>query len=73
MGVRFDELELTLDPPVQAVLPILRETAASPIAAETTAAPRYRRILTFLIDLSLLAALGLALSPLVPDHGGFGK
>lgn len=73
MGVRFDELELTLDPPLQAVLPNLRKTAAFPIAAETTAAPRYRRILTFLIDLSLLAALGLALSPLVPDHGGFGR
>lgn len=73
MGVRFDELELTLDPPVQAVLSTLRKTAGTPSTAEMTPAPRYRRIFTCLIDLSLVAALGLALSPLVADQGGIGQ
>lgn len=70
MGVPFDELELTLDPPVQAALPMLPNTAGTPPETEAIPAPRYRRIFTCLIDLSLIAALGLALSPLVRDHGG---
>lgn len=74
MGVPFDELELTLDPLVQAApLPPIRKPVATPAETETVPAPRYRRILTCLIDLSLVAALGLALSPLVPDHGGIGR
>jgi len=73
MGVRFDELELTLDPPVQELLSPIRQATRLPGANEMIPAPRYRRICTFLIDLSLLAALGLALTPLVTDQGGVGQ
>ena len=74
MGVRFDELEWTLDPPVPTAL-VARQPnmAGTPSDAEIIPAPRYRRILTCLIDLSLVAALGLALSPLIADHGGIGQ
>jgi len=73
MGIRFDELELSLDPLVQTTLAAPAKRHERPAQLELTAAPRYRRILTWLIDLSLLAALALALSPLIPDHGGIGQ
>ena len=56
---RFDEIELELEPATTEV----PETTAS--AAEH--APRFRRFLALLTDLSLFVALSLALSPLLPD------
>jgi uncharacterized RDD family membrane protein YckC len=53
--MRFDELELE---------PVVFDHAAP--VAETAAAPWYRRLLALLTDLSLFAALSLALSPLLP-------
>jgi uncharacterized RDD family membrane protein YckC len=52
---RFDELELE---------PAVFEVAEP--SPEFAHAPRFRRLLGLLIDLSLLAALALALSPLLP-------
>ena len=52
---RFDEVELE---------PVVFEPAAAP--TELTHASRFRRLLGLLTDLSLLAALALALSPLLP-------
>ena len=55
---RFDEIELepvVFDPPLQQ-----EEIERAP------AAPRHRRLLALLTDLSLFAALALALSPLLP-------
>ncbi len=58
---RFDEIEL------QAV-PLVEEIGAPPPIAEikSSDAPRFRRFLALLTDLSLFVALGLALSPLLP-------
>ena len=59
---RFDEIEL------QAV-PAIDDPAAPPaieVAARPSDAPRFRRLLALLTDLSLFAALALALSPLLP-------
>jgi uncharacterized RDD family membrane protein YckC len=56
--MRFDEVELELDP-VPFDLP---ESAPPPDAH----APFFRRLAALLIDLSLFAALALALSPLLP-------
>lgn len=57
--MRFDEVELEAVPEI----PIATETVPAP----TDAAPRWRRLLALLTDLSLFAALALALSPLLPD------
>jgi uncharacterized RDD family membrane protein YckC len=53
--MRFDEMELE---------PVTFDLA--PPAPPTLHAPRLRRLAALLIDLSLFAALGLALSPLLP-------
>lgn len=59
--MRFDEVEL------EAVLvPEIAAPAVEPIAV-TDDAPRWRRLLALLTDLSLFAALSLALSPLLPS------
>ena len=55
--MRFDEVEL------EPVTFDLSEPAPPPAAAR---APFLRRVAALLIDLSLFAALGLALSPLLP-------
>jgi uncharacterized RDD family membrane protein YckC len=55
--MRFDEMELDGLPP------IVEESA---IDDATDDAPRFRRILALLTDLSLFAALTLALLPLLP-------
>lgn len=58
--MRFDEVEL------EAVL--VPEIPEAPSAVRSTdAAPRWRRLLALLTDLSLFAALALALSPLLPS------
>jgi uncharacterized RDD family membrane protein YckC len=58
---RFDEVEL------QAAVPIAAEIPAAPTDADDeSTAPRLRRLFALLIDLSLFAALTLALSPLLP-------
>lgn len=57
--MRFDEVELEAVP--------LIENEPEPIAAEDDAAPRGKRLLALLADLSLFAALVLALSPLLPQ------
>ena len=54
---RFDEIEL------QAVPVALDE----PTTEATDHAPRFKRLLALLADLSLFAALALALSPLLPQ------
>jgi len=58
--MRFDEVEL------EAVPMGTEEEAAPGIAADATDAPRWRRLLALLTDLSLFAAVALALSPLLP-------
>ena len=59
--MRFDEIEL------QAV-PV---PAAPPSPPETRSTPRFRQFLALLTDLSLFAALALALSPLLPQRHGW--
>ena len=59
---RFDEVEL------EAVPLGIEEPVAEPSADATDAAPRGRRLLALLADLSLFAALTLALSPLLPQR-----
>jgi hypothetical protein len=54
---RFDELELE---------PVVPEEEATPDAIDLSHAPRLRRLLALLTDLSLFVALALALSPLLP-------
>lgn len=55
--MRFDELELEAVPAI----------AAPPVEVDTSdAAPRFKRLLALLTDLSLFLALALALSPLLP-------
>lgn len=57
---RFDEIEL-------ATVPVDVEPAvAEEMPPRSDAAPRIRRLLALLVDLSLFAALALALSPLLP-------
>jgi uncharacterized RDD family membrane protein YckC len=54
--MRFDQLELEPVPSIDI-----------PLAVESDApAPRFKRLLALLVDLSLFAALALALSPLLP-------
>jgi len=58
--MRFDELELE---------PVPFETAAPRVVESDfgdAPAPRFKRLFALLVDLSLFAALGLALSPLLP-------
>jgi hypothetical protein len=56
MSQRFDEMELEAVPLV--AVPVVHE--------DVSAAPRIKRLLALLTDLSLFAALALALSPLLP-------
>jgi uncharacterized RDD family membrane protein YckC len=56
--MRFDEVELE-------TVPVLED--AAPDVPSTNHAPRFRRLLALLTDLSLFAALVLALSPLLPQ------
>jgi uncharacterized RDD family membrane protein YckC len=65
LSQRFDELDLH---PGTAPLPPLPLSAISQAEAALNSAPRYRRTLALLTDLSLFAALALALSPLVPEY-----
>ena len=58
--MRFDEIELDAVPLVDVIVP-------EPDPADAgDAAPRGKRLLALLADLSLFAALALALSPLLP-------
>ena len=56
--MRFDEVEL------EAIPQLIDEPEAAPL---TDAAPRGKRLLALLADLSLFVALALALSPLLPQ------
>lgn len=59
---RFDEIELQ-------AIPTIEDVGATPpveIAIITSDASRFRRLLALLTDLSLFAALSLALTPLLP-------
>ena len=62
--MRFDEMELESVPaiaePVESAPPVDLDVDAA------DAAPRFRRLLALLTDLSLFLALALALSPLLP-------
>ena len=58
MSQRFDEMELEAVP-LAGIEPVV-------VAVDTAAAPRMKRLLALLTDLSLFAALALALSPLLP-------
>ncbi|HVS32835.1 MAG TPA: RDD family protein [Thermoanaerobaculia bacterium] len=60
--MRFDEIELQAVPLVEQ-LPSQPSVAVPPQPGE---APRLRRLLALLTDLSLFAALALALTPLLP-------
>jgi uncharacterized RDD family membrane protein YckC len=60
--MRFDEMELESVP-----LGIEEEPATVAVAEEGTQAARGKRLLALLTDLSLFAALVLALSPLLPQ------
>jgi len=55
--MRFDELELETTPSVDVL---------SPATADPQPASRFRRLFALLTDLSLFAALTLALAPLLP-------
>src|SRR5438477_7983047 len=59
--MKFDELELESVP---------FEIAAATEPATDTDAPRLKRLAALIIDLSLFAALALALSPLLPAARG---
>ena len=59
--MRFDEIELE-------TVPFGSEVVASPPPPSlSSAAPRIRRLLALITDLSVFAALALALSPLLPE------
>ncbi len=61
--MRFDEVELEAVPGIEA------SSIPMPEPGEDRAAPWFRRSIAFLTDLSLFAALGLALLPLLrPSH-----
>jgi len=60
--MRFDEVELEAVP-----LGGIEENAPPVVAEATGDAARWRRMFAFLTDLSLFAALVLALSPLLPQ------
>ena len=57
--MRFDEVEFES-------VPLEIAIAADPITSTDTDAPRLKRLAALIIDLSLFAALALALSPLLP-------
>lgn len=57
---RFDEMELESVPLLEDATPLLEP-------GDAAAATRLSRLLALLTDLSLFAALGLALSPLLPS------
>lgn len=61
--MRFDEVEL-LEPVTFETDAV--EAAPPPEFLPCTPAPRFRRLCALLVDLSLFAALALALSPLLP-------
>lgn len=63
--MRFDEMELQ-SVPIPDALEIPRAEATVAGASPAADAPRLRRLLALLTDLSLFAALALALSPLLP-------
>lgn len=65
--MRFDEVELEAVPLGLESLAV-REVEVAPPAG---AAPWYRRLLALLTDISLFAALVLALSPLLPEPLGW--
>jgi uncharacterized RDD family membrane protein YckC len=61
--MRFDEVELETVPPLES--PVVAESS------ESGAAPLHKRVLALLTDLSLFAALALALSPLLPPSANW--
>jgi uncharacterized RDD family membrane protein YckC len=78
---RFDEIELIKEPtttsaPPLRPLPPLETALPDPLShprpaapANDSPAPHLKRILALLTDLSLLVALALALTPLLPQRG----
>ena len=62
--MRFDEIELE-------AVPLGIEDDAPPLPPLSDDAPRMKRLLALLTDLSLFAALVLALSPLLPQPYGW--
>ena len=60
--MRFDEVEFESVP-----LEIATDTEPATATATDTDAPRLKRLAALIIDLSLFAALALALSPLLPS------
>jgi len=67
--MRFDEVELQSVPmPDPTIAPPVLQPSDLAVAAEAgaVAAPRFRRLLALLTDVSLFVALALALSPLLP-------
>jgi uncharacterized RDD family membrane protein YckC len=63
--MRFDEIELEAVP--LGGIEEIEEVAAAPPPESSAAPQRLRRLLALLIDLSLFAALTLALSPLLAE------
>ena len=63
---RFDEIEL------QSVPLVIEEPAAVAVTAAGSSASRLRRLFALLTDLSLFAAISLALLPLLPSPPGIG-
>ena len=61
--MRFDEVELQAVPVIEA----LPSMPVPEVAAPGDDAPRFRRLLALLTDLSLFVALTLALTPLLPS------
>ena len=61
--MRFDEVELE-------AVPLGIEDDSPAVPTSDGVAPRWRRLLALLTDLSLFAALSLALSPLLPQPPG---
>lgn len=74
---RFDEIELirepTAEPPALRPSPFTAEPLPEPLphpaAVRSAHAPLLKRVLALLTDLSLLLALALALTPLLPQRG----
>lgn len=62
--MRFDEIEL-------AAVPLVVEDHVPVSETNASGATRSRRLLALITDLSLFAALVLALSPLLPDVSGW--
>jgi uncharacterized RDD family membrane protein YckC len=77
---RFDEVELIKEPtadfpplrplpPLQIAIPTPEPTRPISLTFPANRAPIHKRSLAFLTDVSLLLALALALSPLLPQRG----